>query len=121
ADLVTSDSNKHVWVQLSNGDGTFGSAHQSTLSVGLQAMADFDGDGKPDAIGWTHTDTNGTDSIYVAYGVGDGTFQGGSQPTLIVNADSSCNPQLVDVNGDGLPDVVTFAHTTMYVNLNNAG
>jgi uncharacterized protein (UPF0548 family) len=92
-----------VAVLLGNGDGTF-QAVMSYESGGSQpislAVADVNGDGKPDLIVANYP----SNSIGVLLGKGDGTFQaavdygsGGQQPKSVTVA---------DVNGDGKPDVL---------------
>jgi hypothetical protein len=90
-------------VLLGNGDGTFQAAvDYDSGGAGANgiAVADVDGDGKPDLLvaNWV------TSSVGVLLGNGDGTFQpavtyssGGLSPMAIVAA---------DVNGDGKPDLV---------------
>ena len=90
-------------VLLGNGDGTFQTA--VTYDAGGEnswglAIADVNGDGKPDLL----TANNNSGSVSVLLGNGDGTFQpgltfgsGGALPTSIAVA---------DLNGDGEPDLV---------------
>ncbi len=100
--ISTNCINGSVGVLLGNGDGTFKKAvtyptGHFPLSV---AVADVNGDGKPDLI----VSNAGSDTLGVLLGNGDGTFQapvdyasGGSTPTPVAVA---------DVNGDGKPDLV---------------
>lgn len=90
-------------VLLGNGDGTFKLAvDYDSGGAGANgiAIADVDGDGKPDLLvaNWV------TNSVGVLLGNGDGTFQsavtygsGGLYPMSIVVA---------DLNGDGKPDLI---------------
>jgi hypothetical protein len=105
-----------VSVLLGNGDGTFqtaviyGSGGDSTNSLGPFAVADVNGDGRPDIVmaNWCPTyvgstcDTDG--SVGVLLGNGDGTFQ------AVVTYDSggygANSVAVADVNGDGKPDVL---------------
>jgi hypothetical protein len=90
-------------VLLGNGDGTFQAAvDYDSGGAGANgiAVADVDGDGKPDLLvaNWV------TSSVGVLLGNGDGTFQtsvtygsGGLYPMSILAA---------DLNGDGKPDLI---------------
>jgi hypothetical protein len=81
-------------------------------------LVDVNGDGLPDVVGF------GADGVYVSINTGTsfnpqvrwiaayGTASGGW-------SDSNTYPRhLVDVNGDGLPDVVGFASDGVYVSIN---
>ncbi len=106
-----------VGVLLGNGDGTFQPVLLTYIaSMGENnsvAVADVNGDGKPDLIVATCCQSNGDAAAAVLLGNGDGTFQaplfydaGGSGSVLVV----------ADVNGDGKPDIVV----TNYNNSNNS-
>ncbi len=92
-----------VSVLLGNGDGTFQPAvnyDSGGYYASSVAVADVNGDGKPDLL-VTNWDSN---NVGVLLGNGDGTFQtavsyssGGSYPYSVAVA---------DVNGDGRPDIV---------------
>lgn len=91
-----------VGVLLGNGDGTFqtavsyGSGGQDAESL---AVADVNGDGKPDLVV-----ANGDGSVGVLLGNGDGTFQ--AAVSYASGGVSASSVAVADVNGDGKPDVV---------------
>jgi hypothetical protein len=97
-----------VGVLLGNGDGTFKSVvtyGSGGRSAGAVAVADVNGDGRPDLVvanGGGGSNNDGT--VGVLLGNGDGTFKKG------VPYDSGgCSAQSVavaDVNGDGVLDVL---------------
>ena len=108
---VSSCTDGIVAVLLGNGDGTFRS--DGTYSSGAYgatsvAIADVNGDGEPDVIidNTCKATTNcSLGGVGVLLGIGDGTFQsavahssGGEDANSIV---------IVDLNGDGRPDLIT--------------
>ena len=115
-DLVATSSGRGGWsvyVALAKGDGTFLSptlAFNYTAAGNLEGystqLADINGDGIADLVsnflgvgGW---------SVYVALAKGDGTFLQPTQAFYYTAAGSFAqhSPQLADVNGDGIPDLV---------------
>jgi len=75
--------------------GTYGSGGQYTSWV---AMADLNGDGKPDLV----TANYGTSTLGVLLGNGDGTFK----TAVPYNSGGSLSVTVADVNRDGIPDLV---------------
>jgi len=115
-DLVVSGESEALRVLLGNGDGTFAEAGGSVPAVPTDvrdvAVEDLDGDGVPDLVL-----THGTPNVLsVLQGDGDGTFRLGQ--TLDPGSLSAPQPffglglipvgtAVADVNGDGIPDLVT--------------
>ena len=105
ADLVSNDQ-----VALGNGDGTFTVSPVLTTVNWIYGVADLNGDGIPDLIGDTASDSQYVGQTGVLLGNGDGTFgqlinvpASGALPSTLL---------LTDMNGDGKTDLVfpwTFA------------
>jgi hypothetical protein len=100
-----------VGVLLGNGDGTFQTAATYLSDGGFTssaAVADVNGDGKPDLISASpcSSDVCANDGVVdVMLGNGDGTFR----VTADIYSPSGIHPQWVavaDLNGDGKPDLV---------------
>jgi len=107
-DLVISDiSGLEIW--LGNGDGTFTykdtlqppNAQWTSVSNGSAAIADLDGDGKPDLV--ISSPTTSPQQLLIFYGDGDGTFQA---PVSRPLSHSYTALTVTDVNGDGKPDLI---------------
>ena len=97
---------------MGNGDGTFtaGKSYASIEDTGFVTVTDIDGDGNQDIyVGLADNgvyggdDSNQTES-YVLMGNGDGTFQGAPLAPGIYGGNN-----LVDLNGDGIPDLLSNA------------
>jgi hypothetical protein len=107
SDVVTTNFDNTVTVLLGNGDGTLqaptlftaGPGPMMTLSV---AVADVNGDGKPDLATADYNGTSGTLSVLL----GDGTGAFPAYRTYAVG-DSPSSVAVADVNGDGRCDLVT--------------
>ena len=96
-----------------NGDGTFGAPIEPATGGSSDRLvaADFDGDGKLDVA---CVDYNGSNSVLVAYGMGNGRFTpapgapvGGLPTALAVG----------DFNGDGRPDLAVVDNSTADVSV----
>jgi hypothetical protein len=119
-DVVTANHfSNNVTVLLGNDTGTFPTFPvPPTLAVGSQvfsvALADVNGDGRPDLI----TANKYTNDVSVFLNNGDGTFQtaqnfaAGYGPVWVAVA---------DVNGDGKPDLVVANQGTFDPNTGNFG
>jgi hypothetical protein len=97
-----------VTVLLGNGDGTFTAAATSPVpgsNPASVAVADFNGDGKPDLI----IANAGSNTLSVLLGNGDGTFAAALTPA------AGIDPLFVavgDFNGDGVPDLAAANNST---------
>ncbi|MDD5248612.1 MAG: FG-GAP-like repeat-containing protein [Rhodocyclaceae bacterium] len=122
-------ANDGVYVSLSSGTllyapskwaSDFGVASGwTTMDVYPRSLIDVNGDGRPDIVGFKD------DGVYVALNAGSlfAVPKKWSVDFGIASAvpyvSNSANPRFViDVNGDGLPDIVGFANGGVYVALN---
>jgi Bacterial Ig-like domain (group 3)/FG-GAP-like repeat len=99
-----------VAVLLGNGDGTFQppvSYDSGGYSAQSVAIADINGDGRPDLVVANlcqDYNTCGSGGLSVFLGNGDGTF--GAPARYVSGGVSAESVAIADVNGDGHPDVV---------------
>jgi len=101
---VANSDNNNVSVLLGNGNGTFQGQQTFAVRSGpfSLALADFDGDDKPDLA----VPNRYSDSVSVLLGNGNGTFQGqqtfavGSKPFAVAVGDfnGDCKPDLAVAN-----------------------
>ncbi|HVR24711.1 MAG TPA: VCBS repeat-containing protein [Candidatus Polarisedimenticolia bacterium] len=103
-DLLCSDGT----LNLGNGDGTF--TPGPTVSGTVLAVADFNGDGKPDLL------EQGTGTLLVLFGNGDGTFQA---PITTASGAALSVVAAADLNGDGKADVMGVFNNSLYVFIGN--
>ncbi|HXS78019.1 MAG TPA: FG-GAP-like repeat-containing protein [Terracidiphilus sp.] len=104
--VIPSGSSNSVSILLGNGDGTFKTAQTFVTEPSTTAYAavvgDFNGDGNPDlAI----TNAQGTGSVSILLGNGDGTFQAQTSYPTGMNPSTL---QSADVNGDGDADLIAI-------------
>ena len=116
-----------VYIGRGNGDGTFLPAEFVLANLGYNQgwrgeknpryVADLNGNGKADIIGF------GDDGVWTAMNKGDGTFN----PAQLVIPDFGHNQgwfterhprYVVDLDGDGKPDIIGFGDAGVYVAMN---
>ena len=96
--------------------GNFGTNQGwSTQDVFTRDLADVNGDGRDDVVGF------GVAGTFVAYGLANGTFSAASFDLANFgrdqgwNSDNTFHRELADVNGDGLADIVGFGFGGVFV------
>lgn len=120
ADCITSV----VGVLLGNGDGTFRPVITYAAGNGAQAVAvaDLNGDGKPDLVLANACMSEGSCSVggvTVLLGNGNGTF--GANTTYASGGQNSDSVVIADVNGDGFPDVIVANQCMTKFSCSNGG
>jgi phospholipase C len=119
--------NAGVYIARGNGDGSFQPTEFVVANLGYDAgwtvaehprfVIDLNGNGRADIIGF------GNDGVWTAMNNGDGTFQ----PAQYILADFGVNqgwavekhPRfVVDLDGDGKPDIIGFGNAGVYVAMN---
>ena len=111
--LGNGDSGPSVAVLLGNGNGTFqpGLGYETMVGgTNSIAVADLNGDGKLDvaALGTCYSGpgcTQGDGAIAFLWGIGDGTFETGTQ-AYDSGGTQAVSIAVADVNRDGKPDLV---------------
>jgi uncharacterized protein (DUF2141 family) len=102
-------------VLIGNGDGTFQSPISyvsGTLGAISVAVADVNGDRKPDLVAVGGADSNGDGAVGILLGNGDGTFQ--KAVTYSSGGMSAESVAIKDVNGDGRPDLLVANMRTSF-------
>jgi len=123
-DIGSSCNNGVVGVLLGNGDGTFQTAvtyASGGIAAHSVAVADVNGDGKPDLLVANFCGSSNCDngSVGVLLGNGDGTFQ----PAMTYGSGlyNAVSVAVADVNGDGKPDLLVANYCGTSSSCNNNG
>jgi hypothetical protein len=128
AETSTTTNSNVTWqleLYLGNGDGTFAAATMPPVAdnigppsfgsqIGQIALADMNGDGKPDLITLGTTTSGGQAELAISLGNGNGTFQ---TPTILDFAEGSSvgwGLAAADFNGDGKVDVAVTGFNPPY-------
>jgi VCBS repeat protein len=116
---VTNETGNNVSIMLGDGHGNFGAPTNFATGETPEfiAVGDLNGDGKLDLA--VANAAEGTGTVSVLFGKGDGTFQ--SAVSLATNGSESAGIAIADFNGDGKPDIVVanFASGSVSVFLGN--
>ena len=120
-DVVTANQQSFS-ILLGNGDGTFQTPVTPAIAVDSVALEDFTGDGKLDLV--VSPGSGGFNTLSILLGNGNGTFQNPAPVNLGATCDAGplggAGPFVVDLNGDGKPDLVdTCGLTGVVVLLGN--
>ncbi len=122
-DLVVQASSLNTAVLFGHGDGTFTQPVQYTGSYGA-ALADVDGDGHLDLVG------GGDGILKIFHGNADGSFSSTPIATVDYSDDQYDGSGLgtyslplacLDLNGDGIPDVLAYGYDGLTVILGQPG
>jgi hypothetical protein len=115
---------------LGKGNGKFGSPQpwgtgSGSYAVKALAVADLNGDGKPDIVTANHDDFSETTgshaSVSVFFGNGNGTFTFFQTFQTNFAVDNPTSIAVADVNGDGRPDVLVAGYGGGVDVLHNGG
>lgn len=127
ADLVGNTMGQPASVSFSVAPGVFGASIQLATDIGfeaLQTIADIDGDGRPDQVwaSWDESVFPPLMHLYVRHGQADGSLGPVTEP--IPAPVYGCTIERiasVDLNGDGLPDLVLGGACGMRIYRQQAG